>query len=412
MLRGVGVHRRAGAASFAAGLLFVGGSAVGAVDDDVPKRQPMLAWEAPVACDSDQAIVAAGGIGRHCVLAFADDVVYVHEHAGSVGRDGPFRLSAHDVTTGAVRWAHDVGESFEINLTDEAVVLSDKAHIEVYDAETGDLRFTRDGGLVQHNGYGVLVMDVGTQAITAIDAADGAELWTMAGQVGAMSRDFVAVVPSTGAAAAPFAHVDHRSGRIRGESTMAYDPASSHMACSGAPWMYVTAGDRLYELDSLDGWTTWETAVPGIVGVDLYREVALVRTGVDGALTTAVRREDGVVLWEAPTNTLGASLSWIGRLREDATGLFTLHPLTGQTVQRVDFTGSGALQFEVVGVSDTRVVVATGSIVTSYGMNDLGMAWQLDVGAELDEVGVTDGYLIARSGDVLRGYTAAPREGG
>jgi hypothetical protein len=92
--------------------------------------------------------------------------------------------------------------------------------------------------------------------------------------------------------------------------------------------------------------------------------------------------------------------------------LFTLHPLTGQTVQRVDFTGSGAMQFEVVGVSDTRVVVATGSIVTSYGMNDLGMAWQLDVGAQLDEVGVTDGYLVVRSGDVLRGYSATPRDGG
>jgi hypothetical protein len=412
MLRAVRVHRRAAVATIAAGLVFVGASTVRAVDDDVPKRQPVLAWEVRVACDSDQAVVDNGGNGRHCVLAFADDLVYVHEHAGSVGRDGPFRLSAHDVATGAVRWAHDVGESFEISLTDGAVVLSDKAHIEVYDAETGDLRFTREGGLVRHNQYGVLVMEAGRQAITAIDATNGGELWTMPGRVGAMCRDFVAVVPSTGETAAPFALVDHRTGRIRWESTMDYDPASSHMACSGAPWMYVTSGDRLYELDSLDGWTTWETAVPGVVGVDLYREVALVRTGVGGALTTAVRREDGVVLWEAPTNTLGASLSWIGRLREDATGLFTLHPLTGQTVQRVDFAGSGVLQFEVVGVSDTRVVVATAGIVTAYGMNDLGVAWQLDVGAEHDDVGVTDGYLVVRSGDVLRGYTAAPREGG
>jgi outer membrane protein assembly factor BamB len=412
MLRDVGVHRRAAAATIAVGLVFVCTSTVRALDDDVPKRQPVLAWEVPVACDSDQAIVDAGGSGRHCVLAVADNAVYVHEHAGSVGRDGPFRLSAHDVATGAVRWSHDVGESFEINLTDEAVVLSDKAHIEVYDAETGDLRFTREGGLVKHNEYGVLVMEAGTQAITAIDAANGEELWTMPGAVGAMCRDFVAVVPSAGGPAAPFALVDHRTGRIRWESTMSYDPASSHMACSGAPWMYVTNSDRLYELDSFDGWTTWETAVPGVVGVDLYREVALVRTGADGALTTAVRREDGVVLWEAPTNTLGASLSWVGRLREDETGLFTLHPLTGQIVQRVDFTGSGAPQFEVVGVSDTRVVVATGSIVTAYGMNDLGVAWQLDVGAALDDVGVTDGYLVVRYGDVLRGYTAAPREGG
>ena len=411
MLRVVGVHRRAAVASIAAGVLLAGASTVRAIDDDVPKRQPVLTWEVPVACDSDQAIVAADGQGRHCVLAVSHGVVYVHEHTGSVGQAGPFRLSAHDVATGAVRWSHEVGESFEIRLTDEAVVLSDKAHIEVFDAETGELRFTRDGGLVQHNQYGVLVLEAGTDAITAIAAADGDELWTMPGQVGAMCRDFVAVVPAAGEPAAPFALVDHRTGRVRWESTMDYDPATSHMACSGAPWMYVADGDLLYELDSFDGWTTWETAVPDAVGVDLYREVALVRTGTDGAMTTAVRREDGVVLWEAPTTSLGASLSWIGRLREDAAGLFTLHPLTGQTVQRVDFTGSGTTPFQVVGISDTRVVVATGSTVTAYGMNDLGMAWQLDVGAELDDVAVTNGYLVVRSGDLLRGYAPAPREG-
>jgi hypothetical protein len=193
---------------------------------------------------------------------------------------------------------------------------------------------------------------------------------------------------------------------------MDYDPATSRLACSGAPWMYVTDGTRLYELDSFDGWTTWETAAPGSVGVDLYREVALVHTGVDGEVTTAVRREDGVVLWEAPTNTLGADLSWPGRLREDATGLFTLHPLTGATVQRVDLAGPGAAPFQVVAVSDTRVVVASGTTVTAYGMNDLGMAWQLDVGADLDDVGVTHGYLVVRSGDRLRGYTAVTGQGG
>jgi hypothetical protein len=246
----------------------------------------------------------------------------------------------------------------------------------------------------------------------AIDAADGEELWTMPGQVGAMCRDFVAVVPVAGEPAAPFSLVDHRTGRVRWESTMDFDPATSRMACSGAPWIYVTDGARLFELDSFDGWTTWETATPGSVGVDLYREVALVRSGLDGEVTTAVRRDDGVVLWEAPTDTLGEDLSWPGRLREDATGLFTLHPLTGATVQRVDLAGPGAAPFRVVAVSDTRVVVASGTTVTAYGMNDLGMAWQLDVGTDLDDAGATHGYLVVRSGDHLRGYTALPPQGG
>ena len=405
----MGVHRRATAITIAAGVLLAGTSTARAGDDDVPKRQPALVWDVDVACDSDQAIARAGGVGRHCVLAFSRDAVFLHEHTGSVGGTGPFRLSAHDVATGAVRWTHDVGESFEILLTDDAVVLSDKAHIEVFDAESGELRFTREGGLVQHNDYGVLVMQAGIQAITAIDAANGEELWTMPGQIGAMCRDFVAVVPAAGEPAAPFSLVDHRTGRVRWESTMDFDTATGHMACSGAPWMYVTDGSRLYELDSFDGWTTWETATPGSVGVDLYREVALVHSGPGGETTTAVRREDGVVLWEAPTSSLGVDLSWIGRLREDATGLFTLHPLTGATVQRVDLAGPGGTPFDVVGVSETRVVVAIGSTVTVYGMNDLGMAWQFDVGAELDDVGFTDGYLVIRSGDRLRGYTATPR---
>ena len=410
MLRDVGVHRRATAIAIAAGVLVTGTSTVRAADDDVPKRQPSLAWEVPVACDSGAVIASAGEAGRHCLLAFSHHSVYVHEHVGPVGQPGPFRLSAHDVATGAVRWTQEVGESYEILLTDEAVVLSDKAHIEVFDAATGALRFTRDGGLVQHNDYGVLVMAAGTSAITAVDAADGDELWTMPGQVGAMCRDFVAVVPADGEPAAPFSLVDHRSGRVRWESTMDFDPTTGHMACSGAPWMYVTDGRWLYELESFDGWTTWETAAPGSVGVDLYREVALVQTGAGGELTTAVRREDGVVLWEAPTSTLGADLSWIGRLREDETGLFTLNPLTGATVQRVDLARPGAAAFEVVGVSDTRVVVATGSTIIAYGMNDLGVAWQLEVGAT-DDVGVTDGYLVVRAGDRLRGYAAAPKAG-
>lgn len=396
------------AITIAAGALVVGASPARAADDDVPKRLPALAWEVPVACDSEQELATAGATGRHCMLAFSHDSVYVHERTGSVGQGGPFRLSAHDVATGEVRWRHDVGESFEILLTDEAVVLSDKAHIEVFDAESGEPRFTRNGGLVEHNDYGVLVMDAGTQAITAIDAVDGDELWTMPGQVGAMCRDFVAVVPANGASAAPFSLVDHRTGTVRWESEVDFDPATSHMACSRAPWMYLVDGSRLYEIDSYDGWTTWEAAVPHSVGLDLYREVALVRTGAAGEATTAVRREDGVTLWEAPTSTLGADLSWIGRLREDATGLFTLHPLTGATVQRVDLAGAGTSSFEVVGVSDTRVVVATDATVIAFGMNDLGVAWQLEVG-DADDAGVTDGYLVVRSGDLLRGYAAPPR---
>ena len=398
--------------TIAIGAISVGAQPIAAVDDDVPKRQPVVAWEAPVACDSASALTTGSGQGRHCALAFARDLVFVHEHTATVGSGGPFGLSAHEVATGAVRWSQDVGETFEMRVTDEAVILSDKAHIEVFDAESGESRFTRQGSLVDYNTYGVLVMTAGADEITAVDAADGDDLWSMPGQVGAMCRDFVAVVPAPSQPAAPFALVDHRSGDVRWRSESEFDPATDHITCSGAPWVYVSDGERLYELDSFDGWTTWETAVPDAGAVDLYREVALVTTGPDGGTITAVRREDGVMLWQLPAVQVGSSLSWIGRLREDATGLFTLHPLTGETVQRVDLAVSGGAPFDVVGVSDTRVVVAVGTTITAFGMNDLGMAWQIDVGTIPDAFGVTNGYLVVRSGDVLRGFTAAPAASG
>ena len=104
--------------------------------------------------------------------------------------------------------------------------------------------------------------------------------------------------------------------------------------------------------------------------------------------------------WERPAVEVGAPVSIIGRVRGDSTGVFTLHPLSGDIVNHTD----PATSFEVVASSDTRVVVASGSVVTSYGMNDLGTAWQLDVGGVPDEFAVAAGYLVVRSGAVLRGY--------
>ena len=393
------------AAVLVAGGVLLGSQSTLAVNDDVPKREPALMWEVPVECASDAELAASAGVGPHCTLAFHNAVVYLHEHSGAVGRGGPFQLSAIDITTGAVRWSQDVGETFEIRLTDEAVILSDKAHIEVFDADTGALRFTREGSLLQYNRYGVLIVDGGPDTLVAIDAVDGAELWSAPGQVGAMCRDFVAIVPALAQPPAPFRLVDQRTGEERWSSEEPFDPLASHMTCSAAPWIYVSTGDHLTEIDSYDGWTTWETQVPGAGIVDLYREVALVRSGVNGETIVAVNREDGTVLWEAPAESVGASLSWIGRLRADAAGLMTMHPLTGETVQRVDPVGA----FDIVGISDTRVVVAVGSLLTAYGMNDLGTAWGIDVGGVPDDYGVSNGYLVVRSGTVMRGYGAPPR---
>lgn len=392
------------------GVLVAGGQPV-AADEDVPKGAPVLAWEVPVECDADaDAVGVAGGSGRRCDLALARDVALVHEYPSRRDASGRFRLTARDIHTGETRWAEEVGATFSMDLTDEAVVLSDKSHVEVFDLETGNLRFTRDGGLIRHNRYGTLIIEDGPGSIDAVDAADGTELWSMSGQVGAMCRDFVAVVPAPGRPAAPFTVVDHRSGAVRWESEEPYDPETHDVACSSAPWIYVSDGSRVIELDSSDGWSTWEADVADAGDIDLYREVALVRTGAAGETVVALRRLDGTMAWQAPADSVGTSLSWVGRLRADETGLFTLQPLTGATVQRVDLgSGHDGASFDVVGVSDTRVVVARGATVTAYGMNDLGVAWELGLGAEPDDVGVSTGVLVVRTGDVLRGYAAPPR---
>ena len=404
--RDVGARRRATGLTIGLTAIIAVPQTLAAGEDDVPKREPVLAWEVPVDCDSDAEITSRRQPGRQCALAFGQDLVYLHQHPGSAGGEGDFRLSAYDLATGVPTWAEDVGETSEIRATDEAVILSDKTHIEVFDGATGERRFTRAGALVDYNRYGVIVMQAAADSITGVDAVDGAELWSTPGQVGAMCRDFVAVVPAPSQPAAPFKVIDHRSGELRWQSESDFDPRTDSITCSGAPWIYVSNGERLYEMDAYDGWTTWETAIPGADEINLYREVALVETGPAGETVTAVRREDGAVLWQAPSASVGSSLSWVGRLREDATGLFTLHPLTGETVRRIDLAASGGAPFHVVGVSDTRVVVAVGTTITAFGMNDLGMAWQLDVGSVPDDFGVANGYLVVRLGRLLRGYAA------
>lgn len=390
--------------AFAAAPLDAARGPLAGIDDDVPGRQPSLVWESSVDCDADAEIAEAGGApARHCAIEFDHDAIYLHEHPGVVGTDGPFRLSAYDLSSGERRWSTEAGSTFEITLADGAIVLSDKSHIEVYDPETGALRFSRAGGIVRQNNYGVLLVEAGADDVVAIDASDGDQLWTDTGQVGAMCRDFVVMVSGLDVAPAPFRLLDNRTGVERWASEDPFDPISDRMTCSAAPWIYVTDGMSVREIEVYGGFVTWRTMVADNDAIDLYREVALVGSGSD---VVALSRENGDRLWDAPADSIGLSVSWPGRLREDAEGLFTLDPLTGVTVRRVrpgDAATDGG-EFRVFGVSDTRVVVAAGTILTTYGLNDLGVAWELDVGDRPDDAGVLAGHLVVRTGDSLRGY--------
>ena len=373
-------------------------------DEDVPKRQPIVAWEHEVACDSVADLAAATGAApRRCDIAVAGDALYLHEHTTPGPSAPPFRLTRFDIATGAERWSREVGPSSTIDAHEEIVVISDKSHFEVYDAETGDLRFEHAGSLAAINRYGTLLLTDGS-VVTGLDPQTGEVRWQADGALGAFCRDIVVIVAPVGddSRTQPFAVLDHYSGEERWTSDEPFDPRTDEITCGFGAFIYTTDGDSLREWDAYSGWINWTTPVADAGAVEVYREVALVRSGAAAENVVAVERETGEVLWERPAAEVGTAVSVVGRVREDRDGVFTLLPLTGDIVNHTSLTSEAP--FDVVASSDTRVVVASGSTVTAYGMNDLGTAWQLDVGGTPDEFDVADGYLVTRTGPSLRGY--------
>ena len=226
------------------------------------------------------------------------------------------------------------------------------------------------------------------------------------GALGAFCRDIVVLVAA-----------DHRPdgdrarssssittpARSDGRATRRSIRESDEITCGFGPFVYTADGSSRHAsgMPTAAG-STGRRRSPEAGDIELYREVALVRSGADAGTIVAVERETGEVLWARPAAEVGTLVSIIGRVREDAAGVFTLLPLTGDIVNHTAL--APGTSFEVVDSSDTRVVVATGSVVTAYGMNDLGTSWQLDVGGVPDEFAVGAGHLVVRAGSVLRGY--------
>jgi outer membrane protein assembly factor BamB len=380
-------------------------SAAGPADDeDVPKRQPSLVWEREVGCDADAGLAAdVATPPRRCDIAVADGTLYLLEHSDSRAAGAAFRLSRFDVDTGDTTWTVDVGPMGQIAAYDDIVVLSDKSQFEVYDADTGALRFRRDGVVADVNRYSTLLLTDGS-TVTALDPVSGDELWSTPGALGALCRDIVIVVAAKADETGDqhYRVVDHRTGEERWESPEPFDTRRDNITCGYGPFVYTSDGHEVHEWDAFSGWLNWSAAVVGASDIEIYREVVLVRSGDAGRTIVAIERDTGNKRWERPAGEVGTLVSIIGRVRKDSTGVFTLHPLSGEIVNHTTHPAETA--FEVVASSDTRLVVATGSVVTAYGMNDLGVSWQLDVGGDPDEFGVTAGRLVVRSGPVLRGY--------
>lgn len=390
----------------AAGLTALPATAALAVadDEDVPKREPSLLWEIAVECAAAAELASSADPARRCNLDLDDDNIYLHEHAADVAGGATFRLSSFDIASGERRWVTDVAETTRLNAYHDAVVVHDKTRVEVYDPESGALRFTAEGQLAGVNRYGTMLLDDG-QTVTAVGSRTGSELWSSDGQLGAVCRDIVIVVTPTPDPlnARPFAVLDHQDGEVRWRSSEAFDPRTDEITCGDAPFVYTTNGEEVTEVSAYDGWHIWSTPVTDAGAIEIYREVVLVRSGTAGETVTAVERETGHVLWDLPEAQVGRPVSIIGRLRADAGGVFIMHPFSGEIVNHAVPSTPDA-PFHIVGVSDTRVVIAVGSVVTTYGLNDLGVSWQIDVGGQPDDLGVSSGYLVVRTGGTLRGY--------
>jgi outer membrane protein assembly factor BamB len=383
----------------AAVALGVAPAAVPSDDEDVPKRQPDVAWERDVDCDT---AAGAEASPRRCAMAIAGEAVYLLEYTPGSSETGS-RLSRYDITTGDEMWSTDTGPLSALSAYDDAVLVSDKTHFELYDPATGALRFSRDGAIGVINRYGTVLLTDGT-AVTAIDPLSGDRLWTKAGALGTYCRDIVVIIAAkeNATGAEPFVVVDHRTGEERWTSDVEFDTRRDELTCGLGPYVYSTNGDELSEWDATSGWQNWSVTIENPGDLEIYREVVLVRSGSNGNTIVAVERDTGEIRWERPAAEVGTLVSLTGRVREDATGVFTLHPLTGDIVNHTPQPVGHP--FEIVASSDTRLVVVAGSTVTTYGMNDLGTSWQLDLGGEPDDLGVAAGFLVVRTGSLLRGY--------
>ena len=237
--------------------------------------------------------------------------------------------------------------------------------------------------------------------LAALDVATGDERWSIEGHVAADCGDYVvAFTPMSDGEA--FSVLDQHTGDERWTSDSRSDWTGVDVTCGGR-WVYMSDGESVRQVEAVDGALDWETPVANAGALELFGEVALVRS-TDGATTIGVEREEGAVLWTRPSAEVGYLVSAPARLRRDSRGaLFVMHARSGNVARRMP-AGTQGDKPVVVGVSDTRVVTTVGSVVTTYGLHDLGVAWTLDVGGRPDEVGVADEALVVRSGSTIVAY--------
>lgn len=357
-------------------------------DGEAPTYTPTQSWEAAVDCGD-------------CSIAVGDGTVYVHERAGLSGG----RLRAFVLSNGEERWTVAAPVSGELEISNDGVLVHDKAHYEIHDPATGALVTRREGFVVEVNLYGILVAQEDDE-IVGVDVRSGEVEWRLAssGAAGAplavadVCRDIVIVVER--GRSAPFRVLDQRTGDERWRSDDDFDHRTSALKCGGW-WIYTVDGEHLTAYDAPTGFTFFQADAAGDE-LELYREVALVPLDDGSGEVIAVNRLTGFTAWQRPLAEIGSVVSAAGRLRREGADLLTVDTHSGSVVNRLSPPPGQALA--VAALSEGRVTISSGTVVATYGLADLGRAWQLDLGAAADDVVASDEVLVARFGGRLVAY--------
>lgn len=181
-----------------------------------------------------------------------DGTVFVGTHDDALGGSGEEVLAVAD---GSARWARETGDVMGGAVVGDTVVADATAGIAAFAAADGTRRWTHeaaDPGSLNPEGFGDLVL-AGDGAVTAFDAADGSEVWSVTdwtvttwhvdGERAYLGGQRVAAVDRTGTA------------------RWTYDAGGRPSAVGTDRWLVGAARGELFVLERATGDERWRTAV-------------------------------------------------------------------------------------------------------------------------------------------------------
>lgn len=354
--------------------------AVALVDDMLGR--PELAWTIGDELQCDDA---------SCELIVYDGAAYVLETSADSGRVVAFAAD------GTRLWSTNVTGVANMSLFDDLIYLEGPDVVSTIDRSTGSVAAELAGSLVDANVFETMFIVAPDGRPSGVDGRTGEVLWTYPASYDVAATCHASVVLAGRDDVSGLTIVDHRTGVERAVTDHVFDPATDTVGCWGLR-LYVAAEGELSLYSAADGWLEWSVVLSEAPSdIEYFGRVVLV-TNATQTMTQAFDRDEGLLLWEAPPTSLGVVVSSFDRVRADRGGFFLVDPYSGQSIARS--AGDG----QYVGFTGNRMVVFDGSVITAYGVADLGEAWRLELDEPIDDVSVHGDLLVTRSGSELRAY--------